>query len=190
MLACVAGHTRIRLGNGGIVSVSYPPLLRAIFGGECRLDYTLPTGDGTTVLWRDFVNIPILVMADETNNTLFCIYNYDTDLRLLCLQPNQKFNSSETNKWSCLNSVVCSSTWKAREARLSEWQRAFDILERMSARDFKRQRIPIYDLHIICFGFSFGDVHKNMMSQIHAMLKAGSDQWPIIANQASVSSHY
>jgi hypothetical protein len=184
LLIGLPGIARMSLGNGGSVIVTSPPLLKAIGGATCRIEYRTPAaGKGDIVLWRDFVNIPILIMADVTNGAFFCLYHFDTDLRLLRIDPSHKFTRFPSENWSCLKNVVCSSTAGIKEANLSEWQRAFEILDRMSSGQFKQQRIPIYDLHLFSFGMGIHDVHRDMEFQIHAMETAGSDQWPIIISR-------
>jgi hypothetical protein len=185
LLIWLPGRTHMFLSNGDSIRVTSPPLLKAILGSTCRIDYSTSASErGNIVLWRDALNIPILIVPDGTNGGLFCLYHFDTDLRLLHIDPSRKSTEFPSENWSCLRQVVCSGTAEIKEAAtITEWQRVLGILERMSPSEFKRQRIPIYDLHAISFGMDIHDVHRDMESQIHAMVIAGSDQWPIITNR-------
>ena len=174
----------IYLNNGGDLFVKSPSLLNSLRGAECKIVYRPDeTRSGTINLWRDLVDQPVLLMPISKGKSLFCLYNYDTNFRLMCIDPESKYISFPTNNWSCLNGAVCSTPWAIREANLTEWIQALNQLKEMSLSEFKRCRVPIYDFGIVRCGFGYRDISDTMEGQIKQMQQAGSDQWPIIESR-------
>src|SRR4249920_2655497 len=84
----------VNLGNGGFARITPSSTLGSLRAGATATIFYKPSSGqaGTIVLWEDFFEGPIMVLAADDTNVLLCLYNFDVDLRLLRINPAQNFS--------------------------------------------------------------------------------------------------
>lgn len=176
------GRARIQFPHES-VELTQPCLISALWGGQCEIRCVLTNGQsGRVILWRDFVNYPVLIISRDRPDGLFCLYHSDTDMTLLSIDTSQAPNTSPATIPKNLAGIVCFSRWEVREADLYEWIRAYEQIKRLSPVKFNRMRLSVYDFGFFHFGYSVKDVRKPMAEQIQGMIRAGTTHWPIMEN--------
>jgi len=167
----------VALRNGGYVHIRPPSIWASIRGARCRIVYRSNREEsGTIDLWQNLVHWPVAVMAATNDNALLCLYEFDTDLRLLRINLARKFKPFPTANSSCLSSIVCSSPWEVEEAKIGDWQQSLARLKDTSAGSPSRQMTGPWP---VAFGYNSKATLRRMEQQIKLMLDNGASQWPV-----------
>jgi hypothetical protein len=107
------------------------------------------------------------------SRTFFCLYDFDTDLRLLRFDTTASyvpFPSTMATGSSCLPVVVLSSPWRVEEAKIDDWRRALDYLKK-SPQSFRRGAFGL--------GGSKSAILARLTAQVKLMSDNGATEWPV-----------
>ena len=179
ILASLTGfrHRKVDLcfSNGDRVSIKPAPFWRSVRGSDCAIFYRPRAGEaGTVVLWQDLVHGVIAVVPASRTNVLLCLYDFDTDLRLIKIDATMRFVSlpAKTATYSgCIGAVVCSSPWNIEEAKIGDWQETIEYLKKSP---------PRHSFGLFGVGGQRKHVLQRVEEQIKMMVDNGATEWPVM----------
>ena len=170
LAACIQPTAQSTLPGGDVVYLKGASLFQSVGGSSYRIIIQdVSKGTGQIELWQDLFHGPIVVVQAPELNGFLCLYEFDTDLRLIRIDPNLPF--IPFTKSSCLPAIVCSSTWRIDEAKIKDWQHILNCL---------RGGQPTF--HIIGLRKSRASskaIAKRVNDQVRFMLQNGATQWPV-----------
>ena len=168
---------QVCLENGDLLRFEPPSLLASVRGASCKIICQPKSGETSTIeLWQDLYHGVITVVPTPDRNVILCLYEFDTDLRLLRIDRAQKLMPFPTTGSSCLSAVVCASPWDIQEARLSDWQETLSYLKKASPRSLNQQTLNTWRLGR---GRRLDAIQRRMAIQIKLMVDNGAAQWPV-----------
>src|ERR1022692_3838746 len=119
-------NIQVLFGNGGVAHIRPASFLASLMGSGCNIDYQTREGKaGKVALWQDLFHHLIAVVPAPDSNVLLCVYDFDTDLRVLRIDTTRAFASAPAptaTTSSCLSAVVLSSSWDIQEGKIDDWQ--------------------------------------------------------------------
>jgi hypothetical protein len=167
------------LPDGISVRVEPRSLVRSIAGGQCRI--TLQTAGGKAqefALWQDLFHRPVLIAPIEATNIVLCLYEFDTDLRLLRVNVSRAFMPVHNINTNIVSTIVCSSSCDIQNATIRDWQRINDYLSNSAPATLGPQIVSPFPLGFDRqrrLQFTAGRVKAQTM----LMLENGATEWPM-----------
>lgn len=132
----------VKLANGARVHVRAASLLRSLQEeANCEIEYEATPGKrGTIVLWQDFFDGVIFLLPSTNGNVLWCVYDYDVDLRLFKIDTSKPFTPPPVQ--DPINYILFSCTWDIQLCGGTDWGEVLAYLRSVSVADYKRGRLP------------------------------------------------
>ena len=168
----------VPLSGGGNVRIKPISLLRSLWGAPSKILYEANGLRGEVDLWQDFADRPVLVEPVPGTNIFLCLYDCDTGLQLLRVDPNRKFTPGRGTNADMSSAVVCASPWEVADANIRDWRQFSEYLKSTPASVLRSQ--------IVCpfpFGLSRSQRLSGTVSQVEAqkkfMIENRADHWPV-----------
>jgi hypothetical protein len=138
-IASIQRYIYASLKNGDSVGIRLGSVRNSIPHGECEINLKTSSGrNGRVVLYEDWFNLPVIVLPATASNVFLCVYDYDTEFRLLKINLNQPPHLKLTNTFLKANVIDSTCQIDAVEANDPAWAEAHDRLQELPARDYKR----------------------------------------------------
>jgi hypothetical protein len=167
----------VPLSSGDHVHIKSASTWALVRGSYCRLTWQPKDGEvGTVDFWQDLVHGLIAIMPAANTNVILCLYEFDTDLRLIRVDATTRFRSLSLKNSTCLSATVCSPCWNVEEADIAEWRYALNYLKNSPARLLDRSVARLWPLRL---SPSLYPILRRMEGQVKLMLDNGTKQWPV-----------
>ena len=142
LIGIIPRTKNIKLPNGGRARVTAASLFRSLFNeANCEIEYEPTPGKrGTVVLWQDFFDGAIFLLPSTNANVLWCVYDYDVDLRLFKIDTGKLFTAPSAQ--DPINYILFSCTWDIQFGRAADWGEVLTYLRSVSIADYKKSRLP------------------------------------------------
>jgi len=152
--------------NGYFVSVSPASIWGSAVGpGKCRLTFHQANGEPRVVDLVQGIDVkPILVIPAINGRTFFCLYDSDTDVQILRIDPTKPSRPVHSSAWSPLNAVSL-STCLVEESNFDDRQQVLGYIAAMSSGAFRQQVVPRFDLGFVRFGLAL-ETKTNLFNRI------------------------
>jgi hypothetical protein len=106
----------------------------------CGIFYKPPNAQaGKVVLWQDFFDGPVMLLASTNANIILCLYDFDVDVRLFRIDTSQPFRA--LSQGSSINRILFFSNWDIRYGKASDWDELEQFLNSASDSRVARQLI-------------------------------------------------
>src|SRR5437016_565762 len=129
---------REQFKEGGFLQITPASFWASACGARCTVLYRPREGrSGTIELWQNLVHEPIIFLPGSSDGALLCVYEFDTDIRLIRFDPNLPFSAFPQS--SCLAAIVWRSPWQASEADIRDWESAIKCLKDLPSASSRRQ---------------------------------------------------
>ncbi len=132
----------IPLNNGASARVKLATFIRSLRQEAfCTITYEPKEGQsGAVILWQSIFDGPMMLISSTNANVLYCLYDYDVDVRLFGIDTSKRFKPLPSS--NDINSILFTSTWEIQYGADSDWQEVLNYLQKASSKDFKRHLLP------------------------------------------------
>ena len=158
------------------MSLTPASFLASVRGSHCNLGYRNGPDAATVDFWQDLFRRPIIVVPSADGVALLCLYENDTDLRLVRINTARKFVPSSPAGSNRLSTIVRSATCDVQEAMIEDWQEVLNHLKNTPVSSLGHEVVKSWPSVV---NWDPIPVRLRLQGQIKFMVDNGATHWPV-----------